>query len=132
MDEVARLAAAWHVANVEGDEVEASALLLELSAAIKERDGLQATPMIERLVAVLWPESVLACGNGARAPDASPTMIARPDGCSGPHRQRWGNGVPRRPELSSWPQPITALELAIREYEQLLVMARHRRNFTEA
>jgi hypothetical protein len=33
-DAIAELTTAWHVANVEGDEVEASALLLELSAAI--------------------------------------------------------------------------------------------------
>jgi hypothetical protein len=66
-DAIAELTTAWHVANVEGDEVEASALLLELSAAIKERDGPSATPMLDRVVAVLRPESMLELQEGPPA-----------------------------------------------------------------
>jgi hypothetical protein len=51
--EIEELARAWHRANAADDEVEASALLLELGAAIRERDGPSVTPMLARLSAVL-------------------------------------------------------------------------------
>jgi hypothetical protein len=130
-DAIAELTTAWHVANVEGDEVEASALLLELSAAIKERDGPSATPMLDRVVAVLWPESMLELqeappvgGNGVLlARDASQPLVARPGGNgagNGDGRQGRAWSMPRsHPELSSWPTPITALACTVRELEVL-------------
>jgi hypothetical protein len=111
---ISELAAARHMANVEGDEVEACSLLLELAALIKERDRWSTSTMsvTERVAATLWPESLPelqeappAGGNGARAPD-TPTAIARPDGRRGPMRQWWSNGARSRPELCTWPQPI--------------------------
>jgi hypothetical protein len=69
MDEVERLAHAWHATD---DEIEACALTLELAAAIRERDDPPPGQMIARIASILahageFGPSVGARGNGSLA-----------------------------------------------------------------